>query len=318
MWLLRLATSVPASAGDVFVAAGAEKNCSQGTDLPAHNIAEVFARIGFEPGRTGNFYFVTVSDTHIYEDHEFQPSGAHPVFSRDTAGSMGRLIAEIKAMAPRPAFVVMTGDLVHSARNGQFRRFRALLESLNPAVSVHLCLGNHDADRQAFQSVFPDRPPYYVFRHGAWRFLVLDSGKEGRLDDVQGQWLRGLPREGDSPSRMAFVHYPLLPYYTNENLSALSSAIVPALASGSRERWVFSGHWHANFMVRIGTNRGDAVNQVVTTASTTSFGYEIAGYRLVCVEGDHVVATVYRRVDGEGYRLDPLPAEWPVFIPPPG
>ena len=314
--IVQIAVAGPAlNTGDVFIAAGQEKkNSSVGIELAASGVEAAFSKIGFHPEKPGNFFFLVLTDTHIYAADEHQEKGNDPVFSRDTAGGLQRIIDEAGAMSPLPAFVVVTGDLVHDAQVEQFTRFQELTSNLNPAVGLHVCRGNHDANRTIFQSVFPERKPYYTFRHAAWTFMVLDSGKNGSLDPRQGEWLKALEGGGGGEPAMVFVHYPVIPYFPGDNVTALYESVVSAL-SNRTERWVFSGHWHSNFLVRVGQGDGRAVRQVVTTASTGNFGYDIPGYRLVCVEGTHVFATIFHRVGEARYRIDPAPRDWPIFEP---
>lgn len=302
--------------GDVVIANGEElRNYSTGVDITASRVGEVFSKIGFNPDHEGNYYFIVLTDTHIYAADEYDAMGKHPVFSRDTAGSLRRVIDDIGAMAPRPVFVVVTGDLVHDAKEEQFQRFRQLFSRLNPAIGLHLCLGNHDANRDHFTSVFPDRKPYYSFTCGTWTFVVLDSGSKGSLDPSQGDWFKTIMgAKGDDPV-MVFLHYPLLPFYANDDVSALSDAVMTPMLSRRGEKWIVSGHWHSNFLVRIGVGDDRVVRQVVTTASTDNFGYEIPGYRLVCVERNRLVATLFHRVGETRYRIDPPPGDWPVYVP---
>ena len=311
---LPAAPAIPLGGG-VITATQEKKNCSAGVDVAAGSVAELFSRIGFRPDQPGNFYFIVLTDTHVYAADEHQEAGNHPVFSHDTAGSLRRLIDEANAMSPQPAFAVVTGDLVHDAKVAQFKRFKEIMGALNPAISVHLCLGNHDANRENFKAVFPDRKPYYTFQHGVWKVVILDSGKEGALDPPQAEWLRTDIGASVRDPVLVFLHYPLIPYYPKDDVLALHDAVMSSLATNRNERWVFSGHWHSNFLVQLGLGEQGTVRQVVTTASTSSFGYDIPGYRLVCVEGRRVFSTIFHRVGDAIYRIDPPPHEWPVYEP---
>jgi hypothetical protein len=144
-----------------------------------------------------------------------------------------RAIAEER----RPAFVVITGDLVKDAlrvgeaeARGYFELYRDAIA--NFPVPVWSALGNHDifgierhrsgvaADhplygKRMFRSYLG--PSYYSFNHGRLHFVALDTVDvadlwyHGRVDAGQLAWLeRDLAALPDGASVVTFNHIPLL------------------------------------------------------------------------------------------------------------
>lgn len=304
------------SAGDRMVApAGPRENMPEGVPLLARDLGEALAEVGFDAAREDSFYFALITDTHVYAENERQAEGSHPIFGRPTFADLIRLFEELNQFNPRPAFVMHAGDMVHDATTEQFEAFREATARLDSAIGLHLCLGNHDANRENFRAVFPDRQPYYSFHQGPWSFVVLDSRSQGYVDRAQREWLYEKTEAGSGGPVMFFVHYPLLPHFPEDEVVGLREAVARA-ARPHREAWVLSGHWHFNYMTRIRHAGMKDLHQLVTTASTSVFGYETPGYRLVCLQGEKVVATLFKRVGEEVFRKDPPPQDWPVFAAP--
>ncbi|MCE9613898.1 MAG: metallophosphoesterase [Lentisphaerae bacterium] len=296
---------------------GEKKNFADGEQTDLREVGALFTKLAFVPDGSNSFYFVQLSDIHIYAEDEADPK-ARNIFNTDLAQDFVNVLNEINAMAPAPAFVIITGDLVHDAEVKQFERFKRLLGTLRPEVPLYLVLGNHDANRANYAQVFPDRPPYYAFSRGLWHFVVLDSRSDGSLERRQADWLREDAAQHQADPLMLFTHHPMIGQAGWEDVRPMREVIVRAIQSAPGEVWMFSGHLHFNLLARCCERNGPPVNLVTTASSTGSFGYEVPGYRLVCIDRRDVRATVYKRVGPEhGFRVDPPPAAWPVYRPPP-
>ncbi len=132
-----------------------------------------------------------------------------------------RCIQSVRALSPRPAFVLMGGDLAFDGLytpkaqfEEQIRLYREISNGLG--LPYYNCLGNHDVlGWSSRRKTAPDDPdlgkklimerlewekPYYSFDHGGWHFVVLDSifpirtsdgpGYEPRIGPEQLEWLR--------------------------------------------------------------------------------------------------------------------------------
>lgn len=68
-----------------------------------------------------------------------------------------RICEEIIAMNPRPAFVVIMGDLITNGKLEEYQAFREVIQRLDKAgVSWYIVMGNHDRRNVVFQA-FPEK-----------------------------------------------------------------------------------------------------------------------------------------------------------------
>lgn len=294
-----------------------KKNYSDGEQTDILNIPDLFRKITFAPDGQEKFYFIQLSDIHIYTEDEANPE-AKNIFNKDLAAEFVNLLSEINKMEPQPSFVIITGDLVHDAKLRQFERLKTLMEKLKPEIPAYLELGNHDANRKNFEQVFPDRSPYFSFDKGRWHFIVLDTRSDGSLDKKQSEWLTGNIANGKYKQLMIFTHHPMVCKEGWEDVRPMRETIFRLIREYKPVTWMFSGHLHQNLLLQCKYDGMPAVNLVSTTSSTGSFGYENPGYRIVCVDGDNVKATVFKTAGiKNGFRIDPIPEKWPVYTPPP-
>lgn len=176
------------------------------------------------PDHTEPLRFVHLTDTHIMAGGHWRPRAGD--FAFDTAASLRRVVDAIGALDPRPAFVVLGGDLtspdlLHRDRvldaDDYEPSYRLLREILAPlACPQHFLMGNHD-NRVAFARVFgdgdraPGAPRHGSFDHASRHFVMLDSLEPGQaagfLDTEQLAWLeRDLARHRAAPT-VVFVHH---------------------------------------------------------------------------------------------------------------
>jgi len=135
---------------------------------------------------------------------------------------LARCVREVLALNPRPAHVLLYGDLSfgHGETN-DYRVLKALLGPLEAAgVRWHACFGNHDR-RGPFGAVFPEaaaRPQVVAGRQVTVvetphaDFILLDSCLEGPvnggLDEAQRAWLAETLRGYAKPVFVG-AHHPL-------------------------------------------------------------------------------------------------------------
>jgi len=135
-----------------------------------------------------------LNDTHIAEGHA--DDHAHP-------SNLRLAIGQILALDPRPAAVIINGDLAMSTGTpGDYHRFGHLVEPLRRELPVYFTLGNHDT-RDEFLRAFPDAPSasrLSAHRHTGVvdlphaRLVLLDSLKHtpaapGYLGEEQIGWM---------------------------------------------------------------------------------------------------------------------------------
>ena len=195
--------------------------------------------MGVDPNR-----LVLLSDTHV------TPNPGCP-WPRE---GLARCVREILAMVPRPANVILYGDLAHLVGNPEeYVLLRELLQPLKTAgVRWHPVMGNHDR-RDAFYAAFPERkaetrvPDRVVSIVETPRadFILLDSclapsdaaGKDapvpGGIDDRQAAWLRETLSAYKKPVFVG-AHHPI-----HETLVGPLLTSIPAVAG------YIHGHDHA-------------------------------------------------------------------------
>jgi len=152
---------------------------------------------------------VQLSDPHI------APAGVSPGAGVDSYASLARALARVHVLDPRPAGIVVSGDLVERGTREEYARLSALLAPV--ALPVWLMTGNHD-DRDELAGAFPELARHrgafglqYVVDLGEARLVLLDSLVEGTaggaLDDLRLAWLDERLAEDDRPA-IVFVHHP--------------------------------------------------------------------------------------------------------------
>jgi 3',5'-cyclic-AMP phosphodiesterase len=134
----------------------------------------------------------------------------------DTAAFLAAAVARINALWPRPACVVLSGDLTDRGAPEEYAHLRQKLSAL--ATPWHLMPGNHD-DRAALREAFPEQGwqggPLCCRRVdlAGVALLLLDTvvpGSDGgEVGDAQIAWLE-VACPGDRPS-LLFLHHPPVP-----------------------------------------------------------------------------------------------------------
>ncbi|MFL6620026.1 MAG: metallophosphoesterase family protein [Povalibacter sp.] len=178
--------------------------------------------------QTGALTFVQISDSHIGFNKEANP---------DPAGTLATAIEHSRALNPRPAFMLHTGDVSHLSKPEEFDTAQQIINEFRG--DVHYVPGEHDVigdNGIAFFSRFngsPDRKWYSFDAHGVHfvalvNVLDLQAGGFGRLGAEQLEWLerdlKGLPA---STPIILFTHMPLWAVYpdwgwgTDDALQAL-------------------------------------------------------------------------------------------------
>jgi len=173
----------------------------------------------------------------------------------ETAAALERCIAHLNGFQPRPAFVVISGDLVDRGLKEEYAHLRQLLKPLElPFAAIP---GNHDERRQ-FRRAFSDQsfaqlsgPANVRVEVSGPILLLLDSsvpGKDyGELDPATLQWLDSeLAVAPDRPA-LVFLHHP--PFATGiAHMDRQNLRNAPQLAAvverHPQVRLIAAGHVH--------------------------------------------------------------------------
>ena len=240
--------------------------------------------------------------------------------SRYYRESLGKLEACVAALNREPlAFVVNLGDLVD--------RHAASFDDVLPVLDrcrapVHHVLGNHDivsGDRQWTVERLGMPGPYYDFRVGSCRFLILDGNEvsvygtaprtparrtaeerlaaleadgaarartwNGAVGDAQLQWLRARLRDARAAGEpvVVFCHFPVYPDNVHNlwNCDAVRAAVTE---SGCVTAFL-SGHNHAGLYAESQGVPFLTLPGMVETPDTTAYGSARLGGAGFTLEG---------------------------------
>ena len=211
----------------------------------------------------------------------------------------------------RPAFVVITGDLVQvptdEKQHQELTRIAGLLDEDIPLKLVpgNADLGNTPTDESLSRFRNKFGRDYYSFDHENSHFTVVNSCLAFDPSEVPSEWeaeltflTEDLAGAGESKHRILFMHHPL---FGEDPTEADNHMSIPQaqrkellnLAHETNVAAVFAGHWHRPHEV----SAGDLM-MVITGA----VGYPIdgpSGLRIVKVYDDHL--------EHEYFGMDAIP-----------
>jgi 3',5'-cyclic AMP phosphodiesterase CpdA len=172
----------------------------------------------------------------------------------------------------RPAFVVITGDLVNQAGNAaQIAEYKRITAQLSQSIPLYSIAGNHDVENEptpqtvgAYIRRFGE--DHYSFRSGSLAGIVLDSTlihtptKALSLYETQLAWLKAeLSRLQKSGAKhiVVFQHHPWFLETPTEadqyfNIPLERRSLHLALFHQYGVKYLFSGHYHRNASGRDG------------------------------------------------------------------
>lgn len=214
----------------------------------------------------------------------------------------------------KPAFVVITGDLVHRPGDAaQIAEYRRIVAKIDPAIPVYNIAGNHDVENAptdaslaAYREIFgADR---YVFRHQGLVGIVLNSSlihtpeKASTELAAQERWLRAeLARAKAENARhiVVFQHHPWFIKSATEadqyfNIPTVRRATYLGLFREFGVRYLFCGHYHRNAEAADG-----GLENVTSGPVGKPLGGAKSGLRVAIVRDD--------RIEHRYYELGDLP-----------
>ena len=254
----------------------------------------IFAACAAEP-----FFFIQLSDP------QFGMFTGNKDFAQETA-NFEFAVASVNRL--RPAFVIITGDLVNKPGDtAQIAEYKRIAGKIDSSIPVYDVVGNHDIENvptpatiAAYTNLFgPDR---YTFRHGKFTGLVLNSmllhspQKTTNEAAAQEHWLRSeLERakaDGAQPI-VVFQHHPWFLKSADEtnqyfNIPLVSRAVHLALFHEFGVKYLFSGHYHRNAVARDGD-----LEAVTTGPVGQPQGGDTSGLRVVIVRDDKIEHRYY-------------------------
>lgn len=200
-------------------------------------------------------------------DPQFGMYAENKGFAQETANFE---FAVATANRLKPAFVVLTGDLVNAAGDAaQIAEFKRVAGRLDPSIRLFLMPGNHDVGNEPTkESLAKYReqfgPDYYTFRMGDIIGIVLDSSLEKDPHNVPEEagkmeaWFRTeLAKAQRDKHVIVFQHIPFFLKDANEEDR------YEDIPRETRQRYlkmlheygvkqVFAGHYHSTSEARDG------------------------------------------------------------------
>ena len=243
------------------------------------------------------WFFIQMSDPQFgmfTDNHGFEQETANFEFAIATANRL------------KPAFVVVTGDLVNNASNdaqvAQYKHDAALA-----TVPLYSVAGNHDVGNEptpASLARYRERfgRDYYTFQAPDTLAIVLNSNLIKAPQNVQEdaarqeQWLRATlaqARRDGVKHVIVFQHIPFFISDPNEpdqyfNIPLEARRRYLALLHEYNVEHVYAGHLHHNAYGRDG-----ALEMVSTGPVGKPLGADPSGFRIITVDGDRFESHYY-------------------------
>jgi 3',5'-cyclic AMP phosphodiesterase CpdA len=172
----------------------------------------------------------------------------------------------------KPAFVVVTGDLVNAAGDAaQIAEFKRVAARLDSNIQVFLMPGNHDVGNEPTkESLAKYReqfgPDYYTFRVGDITGIVLDSNLEKDPHNVPGEaakmeaWFRNELAKAQRDSAKHLIVFQHIPFFLKdaneedryENIPRETRQRYLKMLHEYGVKQVFAGHYHNTSEARDG------------------------------------------------------------------
>ncbi len=241
------------------------------------------------------FFFIQLSDPQLgmfTENKDFVQDAANFEFA---VTAVNRL---------RPAFVVVTGDLVHKpGDSAQIAEYRRIVAKIDPSIPVYNIAGNHDVQNvptpeslAGYTKIFgPDR---YTFSFRSVTGIVLNSSVIHSPQEApqqlaeQESWLRAeLTKAKAAGTRhiVVFQHHPWFIASASEpdqyfNIPLARRAAYMALFREFGVRYLFCGHYHRNAEGRDGTLENITSGPVGKPLGGAKSGLRVAIVRDAAIE----------------------------------
>ena len=196
---------------------------------------------------TTDFTFVQISDTHIGFKREANP---------DVVGSLRHAMADINALAQRPAFVLHTGDVSHLSKAEEFGAAKDLFKEMR-VDRIHTVPGEHDALDDGVSGYLKHFDhdgkgrAWYSFDQGGVHFIGLNNvlnfklGTLAAFGDEQLAWLKAdLAGVSRSTPIVVMAHIPMWTVWAAWGWGTADANEAMALLRPFGSVTVLNGHIH--------------------------------------------------------------------------
>jgi len=240
------------------------------------------------------FFFIQLTDP------QFGMFTDNTNFTQETA-NFEFAVATVNRL--RPAFVVITGDLINKPGDAaQIAEYRRIVGKIDRSIPVHDVAGNHDVENvptpeslTGYTNTFG--ADHYTFRHQGFVGIVLNSSvihspqKTSAALAAQEEWLKNeLDRARQENPRhiVIFQHHPWFLSRADEpdqyfNIPRARREKYLALFREAGVKHLFCGHYHRNAVAT------DAGIECVTTGPVGKpLGDDKSGLRIIIVRDDRL------------------------------
>jgi 3',5'-cyclic AMP phosphodiesterase CpdA len=260
-----------------------------------HRLLLGFCLAGIAAGQT----FIQMSDPQ-FGMYEKDKGFAHETANFDFA------IAAANRL--KPAFVVVTGDLINQSTNAaQAAEYKRISAKLDPSIKLYSVPGNHDVGNEPTpESLAAYRkrvgPDYYTFRAGDFEGIVLNSNLEKGTQNVPQEavkmeaWFSVELAKAQQSGVKRVIVFQHIPFFLTDPNEADQYFNIPL---ETRQRYlkllhqygvlhVFAGHLHHNSEGRDGD-----LDMVTTGPVGMPLEGGKSGIRVVTVSADGVTHKFY-------------------------
>jgi len=238
-------------------------------------------------------------------DPQFGMYAANKGFEHETANFE---FAVASANRLKPAFVIVTGDLINDASNtDQFAEYKRIAARLDSNIRLFSVPGNHDVGNEPTKeslALYRERfgPDYYTFRVGGIAGFVLDSNLEKGAGNVPEEaakmeaWFRAELAKARQEGARQLIVFQHIPFFLKEageedqyfNIPRETRQRYLKLLHEFGVKQVFAGHYHRNEEGRDGE-----LDMVTTGPVGMPLNGAKSGIRIVTVTGGAVSHRFY-------------------------
>lgn len=241
----------------------------------------------------------------VMSDPQFGMFHQNKDFEHETANFEFAIAA---ANRLKPAFVIVTGDLVNKDGDAaQIAEYKRIAGRLNPAIKLFSLPGNHDVGNEptgqtlaAYREHFG--ADYYTFHSGGVTGIVLDSNLEKGADHVPEEaakmeaWFRSELAQARREGAGRLIVFQHIPFFLEKPDEPNQYFNIPMVV---RQRYlklmheygvkeVFAGHLHRNSEGRDGD-----LEMVTTGPVGMPLNGGKSGMRLVTISGSNLTHKFY-------------------------
>jgi 3',5'-cyclic AMP phosphodiesterase CpdA len=206
-----------------------------------------------------------ITDIHICTGH----AGA----ARNEA-RLRAALAAIQRLKPKPAAILLTGDLTDHGEKQEYESLRDILRDTD--MPLYFGMGNHDR-REAFRDCFPAVPVdengfiQYAVPVGGLRLVMCDTLKEGEeggsFCEKRARWLQQtLDEAPHAPTILALHHPPIpsfIPWMDGPNDGPWLKRLAETIGGKRQILTLCAGHMHRAY-------HGVFAGQLVSVSPATS------------------------------------------------